>query len=63
MKTGVHRTTALRVDVFAAPRGKPSKMKMNFFSDEFLCKYTFIHFAYAPKEVILGGNYHVGSLA
>jgi hypothetical protein len=34
-----------------------------FFSDEFLCKYTFIHFHYARKEVLLEGNHHAGSLA
>ncbi|MGF6997777.1 hypothetical protein P3T25_006154 [Paraburkholderia sp. GAS32] len=34
-----------------------------FFSARFLCKYTFMHFAYIPKEVLFEDSYQAALLA
>jgi hypothetical protein len=34
-----------------------------FFSARFLCKYTFMHFAYTPKEVLFEDSYQAALLA
>ena len=34
-----------------------------FFSARFLCKYTFMHFAYIPQEVLFEDSYQAALLA
>lgn len=61
MKTGFHRM-ATDMPTCQWLSVKTLENENEFFSVRFLCKYTFIHFAYAPKEVP-GDSYQAALLA
>ncbi|NPT46199.1 hypothetical protein GNZ12_33730 [Paraburkholderia sp. 1N] len=64
MKTDFHRTAALRAGVSADPRGKPSKMKMNFFLMSFYVNIlSFILITVVAPEGPFRDNRRTGSLA